>query len=52
MVGAATMVVGIIVVVIMLARVATLRATLKQCKGAIVAKIFLGKVGIYGLFQS
>ncbi len=46
------MVVGTIVVVIMLTRVATIRATLKQCKGSNVAKLFLEKVGIHGLFQS
>jgi len=34
MVGATTMVVGTIIVVIMLARVVALRATLKQCKGS------------------
>jgi hypothetical protein len=33
MVGAATMVAGTIIVVIMLARVVAFRATLKQCKG-------------------
>jgi hypothetical protein len=33
MVGAATMVVGTIVIVIMLARVITIRVALKQCKG-------------------